>query len=254
MQYCDCHAHLADERIRPQLDTLLADCARFDVTVLANAAKVTEWPVIEDLTTHSNIYGALGLHPFFLHEWDDTVPSRLRKQLTGNTRLRAIGEIGLDFYRKDIPVEKQFHVLGAQLQLAAELNYPVILHNRKSWSQFFRLLNELKITELRGVCHHFTGSREIARQALDRGLYLSFCGPLTYPNARRIKAAAAYAPLDRILTETDTPDLPVHSHRGSLSSPPQVIQIVAELAQQKKTSGEVVRRQICENFRTLLHL
>ena len=253
--YYDIHAHLADERILPDLETILRDCRQAGVQgILANSARLDEWPAIVELARTPPVYGALGLHPFFLEEWDEQVPARLEQTLRTHDRLRAVGEIGLDFYPDRAPRDLQIAALSAQLLTAHRLGLPVILHNRKSWSEFFALLNTLDLRTLRGACHHFTGSIEIARQALDRGFYLSFCGPVTYASARRLKAAAAYVPLERILTETDTPDLPPAGFERGYSYPYHVREVVRELARLKGMSEPDVAAHVAANFRELLGL
>ena len=255
MRYCDIHAHLADPRILPGIDGILADCRRHGVTgILATAARVSEWGAITELSRRAPVYGALGLHPFFLGEWMHDLPERLRDALRGHRRLLAVGEIGLDFFSGRGNQDLQMQVFAAQLSVARDMALPVVLHNRKSWTECFSVLDSLGLSSLRGVCHHFSGSIDTARHALDRGLYLSFCGPLTYANARRLKAAAAYAPLDRILTETDTPDLPAERFRGEHSLPYHVSEVVRELAELKGTPERDVARQVARNFARLLAL
>ena len=194
------------------------------------------------------------MHPFFLEEWREPLPVELRQALRAHGRLRAVGEIGLDFYDGRGDQARQVGALAAQLGVAQELGLPVILHNRKSWSEFFGVLRDLKLGTMRGVCHHFTGSIEIARQALDWGLYLSFCGPLTYPKARRLKEAARFVPLDRMLTETDAPDLPPARYTGGLSLPYHVGEVVSELAVLKGMAPEEIAAQVERNFLALLGL
>ena len=255
MKLYDVHAHLADARILPAAGRVLEDCWDRGVRgILVNAARLDEWPTVVKLAEHRIVHGALGLHPFFVEQWDDTVPQRLRAAFRTSNCLRAVGEIGLDFQVGRGNANAQLEVLAAQLTIAREFGVPVILHNRRSWNEFFGLLRDLGVAELRGVCHHFTGSIDIARHALDRGLYLSFCGPLTYPNARRLKKAAAYVPLERVLTETDTPDLPPQSCRGQQSMPYHVKEVLLELSYQKGLPLETVAEQVEANYLSLLRL
>jgi len=253
MEYCDIHAHLADRRVWPQVEAILHEARDRGVSaILANAAHAHEWDAITSLSRRPGVFGALGLHPFFLQEWAPDIPVRLRQALGAHTRLRAVGEIGLDFQHGRQQVESQVTAFTAQCQVAAELGLPVIVHNRKSWSEFFAVLRSLAGVPLTGVCHHFSGSVEIARQVLDRGFDISFCGPLTYPNARRLKSVARYVPLDRVLSETDTPDLPPAAYRGQPSRPFHVIEVVRELAVLKGLSPETVAAQVAANFRRVL--
>ena len=146
---------------------------------------------------------------------------------------------------------KQKEILAAQLVVAKRQHRFVSLHNRRTWSDFFEVLKELRITKLHGICHHFTGSPEIARKLLDLGLYLSFCGPVTYPDARRIHAAAIFAPSDRILSETDCPDLPPLPCKGQLSCPWHVQYVVETLAELRHTTIPLLAEQIERNWHSL---
>jgi TatD DNase family protein len=255
LEYCDIHAHLADARIREELPRILAESRQHGVAaVLACAARPGEWDSIIELAARPGIFGALGVHPFFLEEWHDGLAGLLRAKVSPGSRLPAIGEIGLDFYESRVNAAQQREVLAVQLHVAAEIGVPVIAHNRRSWNDFFAVLKELNLTGLRGVCHHFTGSREVARQVLDAGFHVSFCGPLTYANAHRIKSAASYVPLDRILTETDTPDLPPSGHRGEFSYPWHVRDVAAEIARIKKLTVAEVAGQVLQNFQDMLRI
>ena len=117
---------------------------------------------------------------------------------------------------------------------------------------FVLILRDLRAAPLRGVCHHFSGSIDIARQVLDCGLLVSFCGPLTYPHSRRLKEAARFVPLDRVLTETDAPDLPPWGHRGELSLPWHVEDVLKELAALHAKPVEEVALQVEANFRGIV--
>lgn len=251
---CDIHAHLADERLAGTLGRILEQATAAGMTgILVNAARAREWPAVVELSDRPGVYGALGIHPFFPGDWTDTTAAGLESRLAEfPRRLRAVGEIGLDFQHGRDNAGRQLEIFSAQLECACRQRRPVIVHNRKSWGEFFAVLRNFEAAGVRGVCHHFTGSREIARQVLDRGFYLSFCGPLTYPNARRIKEAARYAPLERILTETDTPDLPPEAFRGQPSRPWHVRWILAEIARLKGLSLAEIAVAVARNFTRVL--
>jgi TatD DNase family protein len=245
----DCHAHLADARILRESAAILDRSRAHGLRgVLATAARHDEWPAIIALTREPGVLGALGLHPFFPEAWADALAGELRNHLLAEPRLRAVGEIGLDCWSGRDTLDRQLVMLEAQLAVAGELRKPVVLHNRRSWNEFFALWRRLHQPPPGGVLHHFTGSREIARQALDLGLHLSFCGPLTWPGARRLKEVAGWAPLDRVLTETDTPDLPAEPFRGGLSEPWHAGAVVVELARLKQQPPETVAAAVAANF------
>jgi TatD DNase family protein len=252
MRLYDVHAHLADARLTSTLDTVFAAAAAAGVAgILACAARLEEWEQIVAMSRHKPVLGALGLHPFFVRTAPADLAARLRSSLATHPRLVAVGEIGLDFWNGRQDVALQEAVLLAQLSVAQDLGLPVILHNRRSWGDFFGLLRTAGIAGLRGVCHCFSGSREIAREVLDRGLMVSFCGPITYANARRIRDAARYVPLEHLLTETDCPDLPCQPVAPGLSLPHHVRYILETIAEIKRLPVPVVAEQVEANYLAL---
>ncbi|MCK5802623.1 MAG: TatD family hydrolase [Lentisphaeria bacterium] len=251
MDYYDCHAHLADERLRGKLDFIVRECEGRSVRgVVVAAARHLDWSPVLQICTRPGFLAALGLHPFFLEDWTPSLPDELRTAVTSNSSVVAIGEIGLDFWHGREDESRQLEAFEQQLSIAAEQGLPGIFHNRKSWPDFFAVLRRTP-SKAGGVCHHFTGSVEVACEALDHGLHLSFCGPITYANAHRIRAAAAFTPLDRLLVETDCPDLPAASHRGELSMPWQVSEVVEEIARAKTIPVREAAEAIQQNFQRL---
>ena len=250
----DVHAHLADSRLRETLPDILLRCASEMQAVLVNTARASEWDTVLQLAQQPGIYAALGQHPFFLKERQPDCFMQLRKKLLHppqNSKVLAVGEIGLDFWNGRDAADEQLNALSEQLLIAQQLQLPVILHNRKAWPDFFALLKNLRISTLRGVCHHFNASAEIASQALDHGLFLSFCGPLTWPESKRLHKLAQYVPLDRILVETDCPDLPPQSFRGTQSRPWMVAEVMTTLAELRQIPMKKLAEQIAANWTAL---
>ena len=194
-------------------------------------------------------YGAVGIHPNSSNAYSNAKLSAALKEikrLSQIDKVVAIGEIGLDFYRDQAPPTQQEQVLRAQLQLAAEMELPVILHNRDSTEALLRILEEwsadlpVSLRERPGVLHSFSGDWPDAERALNAGFYLGFSGPLTYPSADQLRRIAARAPLDRILLETDGPFLTPIPHRGQRNEPAYVTFIAERLASLRRiTQAEV---------------
>jgi len=248
----DCHAHLADERVFPSVERELG---RFRAAggqgVLVASADQAQWGRIIQLTARQGVWGALGVHPLFLDGWaPSATPADLAHALSTAPRVRAVGEIGLDFQHGREQMQAQEAAFVAQLSVAVEHGLPAVFHNRKSWAEFFAVVDSFP-EGVSGVCHNFVGSREVARDVLDRGLMLSFGGPLTYPNARRAREAAKYAPGDRILVETDTPELPPWPGRGMSSTPADVAAVLAVLAAVRQTPLAAMAQCVADNFRRL---
>ena len=228
-------------------------CHHSLVGALANAAQFDEWPHVMQLSQEApEILPALGIHPFWPEQWTAEAKATLERHLKAN-ELAAIGEIGLDFWNGRGNQALQERAFAEQLQLAVQYGLPACIHNRKSWQEFFSILNELRISELRGYCHNFTGSRETARQILDKGLHISFCSPVTYPEAERLRRVSAFVPAERLLVETDAPDLPQMPYRGTFSYPWQTIGVVEALAAARGIAPEALAEQIVVNFQGLFN-
>ncbi len=255
VQLYDSHVHLADERFGDRAEAAVAEFeAAGGRSLLAVSARLTEWERIGRLAGLPGVWGAVGMHPLYRDGWDRaTFPAQLAGALAANPRLLAVGEIGLDFqYGREGQAEQE-ELFRSQLAVALAGDYPVLCHNRRSWREFFAIVREAG-QPVRGVCHNFTGSRELAREVLDAGLLVSFAGPLTYPNARRARDAARYVPSDRLLVETDAPDLPPWGCRGRQSAPADVALVLAELAELRESPVSALADQVAENFRRFLRV
>ncbi len=207
------------------------------------------------------IYAAVGVHPNYGQDWmEDTLPT-LREQ-THNASVVAIGEIGLDYYREYTPHDIQRMILREQLNLAAEVNLPVIIHNREASADLMRILEEWTselqnagnpLAERPGVLHSYSDDLETARKGLTMNFYLGIGGPVTFKNAQDRKAVVREIPLDRILLETDAPYLTPHPHRGKRNEPAYIPLIAAEIARLQEISLEEVAETTTVNADRLFH-
>jgi len=215
-----------------------------------------------------SIYASAGIHPEQAHNATPEALSELTR-LASHPRCIAVGEIGLDYYHlenPDIPIQKEAFI--AQMKIAAETRKPIIIHCRTSelatpqakqrygtadaWADTIALITEhFRPSGLPGIMHCFSGSIEDARRSLDLGFYLSFAGNLTYPKAAGIREAAAFAPADRILVETDAPFLAPIPHRGQRNEPALVAHTAAALAALRGISPEELATTTTENFHRL---
>ena len=199
MTLFDTHAHYDDEAFDADRDTVLST---FDGLVIDPGCTLESSRAAVALANrYPHVYAAVGIHPEncggFLTEHLDEL-----RRLARQSKVVAIGEIGLDYYwAENPPREFQRQVFRAQLELALELDLPVIIHDREAHGDSLAIVKEYPA--LRGVFHCYSGSVEMAKELLDRGWYLGFDGPVTYKNARRTVEVAEMIPIDRILVETD---------------------------------------------------
>jgi TatD DNase family protein len=175
------------------------------------------------------LYAAVGIHPHDAVQCDSETLQQLR-ELARHPRVVAIGEIGLDFYRDLSPREAQYQAFHAQMQLAAELHLPVVIHCREAYDELLAVLSEYPA--VRGVLHCFSGNAEQAQQGLELGYFLGIGGVITFKSAESLREIVRAMPRDRLLLETDAPYLAPHPYRGKRNEPaylPLIAQQVADL-------------------------
>ena len=208
---------------------------------------------------HEGLFAAVGVHPNSSADFNDASIDSLR-ELAGRPKVVAIGEIGLDYHWDKSPRSSQMSAFAAQLDLAAELALPVIIHNREAQDDVIATLESRAETapdELRGrlgVLHSFSASHDIAQRALELGFYLGFTGPLTFKKADNLREIASHTPLDRLLVETDAPFLAPVPYRGKRNEPAHVRYINARLAQLHGITADDMARQTTRNAEKLFAL
>lgn len=230
MRIFDTHAHYSDKRFDEDREAVIAKLASSGVELVTDVAcdlRSVE-KTFELIDKYSFIYGAAGMHPHTAASMTNGLLDKLKEYLK-HGKMLAVGEIGLDYYYDFSPRDVQKEWFDRQLSLAAELDLPVVLHIRDAMGDCLDVLRahagELKC--IGGIMHCFSGSVESARECLDLGLMLGFGGSLTFKNNRRGVETAAFAPLDRIVFETDCPYLAPVPHRGERNDS-TLIPLVAE--------------------------
>lgn len=202
------------------------------------------------------VYAAVGLHPNDSMGWAEDSANEIR-QLATSKKVVAIGEIGLDYYWDKAPKDVQKTVLRKQLELAGELDLPVIVHNREAGEDVLAMLlawqAELTtpLAERPGVLHSFSGDREMAEKAIEANFCIGLTGPLTFKKAKDLQALATDLPLDKILIETDSPFLTPHPERGQRNEPTKVRRVADKLAELKGVSIDEVAAATTANAQRL---
>ena len=207
----------------------------------------------ERLAAAPALYFAAGFHPSNLQDYQTGDEERLASLLQSPKGV-AVGEIGLDYHYEDTDEAAQKRAFCAQLELAEALCLPVIIHSRDAAADTLRILKDNR-AKLRagGVMHCFSGSPETAKEYLKLGLYISFAGPVTFKNARRLDEVAKMVPPERILAETDSPYLAPEPFRGTLNTPKNVVQVYEKLAQLRGEEVFALAARIHENAKTLFY-
>ncbi|MDR1650651.1 MAG: TatD family hydrolase [Synergistaceae bacterium] len=248
----DTHCHLDMDEFRDDLEDVLTRAREAGVVRVLLAA--CDLPSSERTAQMASglgnksgveIFASAGIHPHEASSAPDGLPESLT-ELSGRKEVAAIGEIGLDYYYDNSPRDVQREVFELQLEWAVRAEKPILVHlrcaqNRSEGDAYREAIAIMKNFPglAGGVIHCFSGGKSDARAALDMGFYLSFAGPLTYPKAEELRAAAAYSPLDRILCETDSPYLAPQRRRGRRNEPALVRDVYEKMAEVKSmTLGE----------------
>ena len=250
--YFDSHAHLDDTRFQADFDEVLARMRENGVTGMMNIGcdLLSSERSVALAERYNWIWAAVGSHPDDADHVDGALIEAYRT-LCKNPRVRAIGEIGLDYHYEDVPRDIQKKAFRMQLQLARETGMPVVVHEREAHGDALEILDDF--TDVRGVFHCYSGSLEMAKELVRRGWYIGFTGVITFKNARKAVEVAEWLPLSRTLIETDCPYMAPEPFRGRRCEPGMVPQMAKKIAEIKGVDtervAEATRRNAYELFR-----
>ncbi len=250
----DTHAHMDDRAFREDRDALLKSLPEAGVSLVMNPGCSLESSQNVDKLTkqYDFLYGAVGSHPDVAGEVDEGVLENYRILCKQNPKLKAIGEIGLDYHYEDIPRDIQQHAFRLQLGLARELELPVIVHDRDAHGDCLEILEDFP--EVTGVFHCYSGSAEMAKILVDKGWYIGFTGVLTFKNARKAVEVAESLPLDRIVLETDCPYMAPEPFRGKRNHPGYLYRMAQRLGEIRGLAPEEIARITAENGKRLYRI
>ena len=249
----DSHAHLNDEAFDQDRAELLETFRDAGVGLVMNAgcSLASSREGIALAEAYPWIYCSVGTHPDTADEVNEEV-LEVYRQMCSHPKVKAIGEIGLDYYYETIHRDAQMRAFRMQMQLAEELDMPVIVHERDAHEDGMSIVKEFP--KVKGVFHCYSGSAEMARQLVDMGWYIGFTGVLTFKNARKAVETAASIPLERILLETDCPYMAPEPFRGKRNDPGYLFRMAEKLAEIRGLSVEEIHRITVENGKRLYHI
>ena len=254
MAIFDTHAHYDSGQFKADRHEVLAALPEAGVSLVVNCGcEVPSSRMSVALAErYPHVYAAVGIHPGDCDGCGEAELAEVR-ELAKHPKVVAIGEIGLDYYWQDnAPKDFQQEIFRRQIELALELDLPVIVHDREAHGDSLAVV--LDYPQLRGVFHCFSGSPEMAQELLKRGWYLGFDGPITYKNARRAPEVVDVTPLDRIVIETDAPYLTPVPYRGKRNDSRYLPYVVEKLAEWKGISPKEMERITFENGKRLFGL
>ena len=250
----DTHAHMDDRAFDHDRVQLLRDLPGQGIALLMNPGCSLASSRNADVLSreYDYIYAAVGSHPDAADEVSEEVLAEYRRLAAANPKIRAIGEIGLDYHYEDIPRDVQKQAFRAQMALAKELQLPAIVHEREAHEDGMKIVDEFP--EVTGVFHCYSGSAEMAKELVRRGWYIGFTGVLTFKNARKALEVAATVPRDRIVLETDCPYMAPEPFRGKRNDPGKRYRMAEKLAELWDCPLEEVHRITLENGKRLYRL
>ena len=250
----DTHAHMDDRAFDADRDSLLSSLPGQGVGLLMNpgCSLASSREASELSRKYPFVYAAVGSHPDAADEVNDAVLDEYRRLVRENPKIKAIGEIGLDYHYEDIPREIQQRSFRAQMALAQELNLPVIVHEREAHQDGMDIVSEFPAVT--GVFHCYSGSAEMAKWLIARGWYIGFTGVLTFKNARKALEVAASIPLDRIVLETDCPYMSPEPFRGKRNDPGRLYRMAEKLAEIRGLPVEEIHKITMENGKKLYRM
>lgn len=251
----DTHAHYDDKQFDQDREELLASMKDNGIGTIVDVGSNMEtsaW-IVEAVKRYPMMYGAVGVHPSDTADLTDADMDTLKKY-TAMDKILAIGEIGLDYYWDEPERDIQKKWFEAQIELAREVKLPIIIHSRDAAKDTYDIMKALHTEDIGGVVHCFSYSKEMARQFLDMGFYIGIGGVVTFKNAKTLKEVAAYAPLDRIVLETDCPYLSPEPNRGKRNSSLNLNYVAEALSQIKRVDKEELIAVTEENARQLYRM
>lgn len=252
MKLIDSHAHLMDEKYNDDLENVIKNAIDNGIEKIINIgySKETSKQAIELANKYDFIYATIGMHP---DECNEEVDISFIKELAKNKKVVAIGEIGLDYHYDDYNKETQKKYFIEQINLANELNLPVVIHSRDADTDMLEILKNNKIKN-NFVMHCFSSSVEILKEVLKLGAYISIAGPVTFKNARSLIEVAALVPEDKLMIETDCPYLTPEPNRGKRNEPANVRFTAEKIAELRGITIEELAKITYENTRKFYNI
>ena len=250
----DTHAHMDDHAFDADRQELLRDLPNQQIELLMNPGCSLEssYNAVKLANTYDYIYAAVGSHPDVADEVNEDVLEQYRTLCKENGKVKAIGEVGLDYHYEDIPRDIQLRAFRMQMELARELNLPAIVHERDAHEDGMKIVEEFP--DVTGVFHCYSGSAEMAKWLVSRGWYIGFTGVLTFKNARKALEVAAAIPMDRIVLETDCPYMAPEPFRGKRNDPGKLYRMAEKLAELRGVTLEEVHAITTENGKRLYRI
>lgn len=247
--FVDSHCHLDFPDLVQDLPGILQRMRDNQVSnALVVSVSMPQWPALLDLVNqHDHLHASVGVHPDYEDTPEPTVDELVRLA-DSSDKVVAIGETGLDYFRKPEPLEWQRERFRTHIRAGRTSGLPLIIHTRAASEDTLRIMREEKANDTGGVMHCFTESWDVAQAAMDLGFYISLSGIVTFKNAHELQEVARKVPLERLLIETDSPFLAPVPYRGKTNDPSKVIHVAHKIAELKEVSVDVIAKHSTDNY------
>lgn len=247
------HAHYDDEKFNEDREMLIKSLPENGIEYVVNIGSSIESckKSVKLIKQHNFFYAALGVHPNEVQYITEDAFRWLSNEVQNNPKVKAVGEIGLDYYWKEPEPDLQKEWFERQIELARKQHKPMVIHSRDAAKDTYDIMSSLNSGEIGGVIHCFSYSVEEARKYLDMGFYIGIGGVVTFKNAKKLVEVTEYVPMDRILLETDCPYLSPEPNRGKRNSSLNLTYIAAKIAEIKNISYEEVVEATNRNARRM---
>lgn len=249
----DTHSHINFEEYKTNFDGFLENLRNNEIekVIIPGVEPAAFEEIINLCEKYDMLYGAMGVHPSECMKYNESAEQQIYKY-SKHSKIVAIGEIGLDYYRTVETKTQQQNIFRKQLIIAENMQLPVIIHDRDAHEDTFSILNEFKnIKDV--VFHCFSGSPEFAKKCIEKGYYIAIGGVVTFKNAKTLKETAKIVPIERLLLETDAPYLTPVPYRGKINSPEYLKYIAQEIAVLRNTDIAEIKEQTTKNAKRLFN-
>ncbi|MCD7878316.1 MAG: TatD family hydrolase [Candidatus Gastranaerophilales bacterium] len=249
----DTHSHINFDEYKQNFDNFLNEISDEEVekVIIPGVEPSTFEEIISYCENYNMLYGTIGVHPSEFKTYNKETEEKIYNYLK-HEKITAIGEIGLDYHYGADTKEEQKKILHAQLEIAQEVQMPVVIHDREAHDDVFEILNKYNLKDV--IFHCFSGAPNFALKCIDKGYYIAIGGVVTFKNAKDLKETAKIIPLNRMLLETDAPYLTPVPFRGKLNSPAYLKYIAQEIAELRSTDVQEIKIETTDNAKRVFNI
>lgn len=252
----DTHAHLDDRRFNKDRDKVIERAKKAGVSNIIHVGfdERSSKEAVKMANKYEEIYAVVGVHPHDSKKASDSTMEEIYNLAKNEDKVLAVGEMGLDYFKNYSPRQTQQKVFRTQISLAKQLDLPIVIHDRDAHQDILKIMKEEGARMVGGVLHCYSGSWEIAKECINMGFFISFAGPVTYSNARRLRDVVKQVPIEKLLIETDCPYLTPEPYRGDRNEPAYVKHVAERISEIKGMDFDIIAEKTTENAKEVFRI